>query len=480
MSANVLCAHKCHLAIRVYVGAVIKRSEPGTCRTMQGLKRQAASPSRTPLKVAKIETNYDEVPDDEVSDEFIASVLAEAHGSAIARVSQEERPEQDDVSDETIELIRESLAKTPPILTAHEEAHEIIKKDKKAALVYTHILYNFTWSKKMKEPYKRCISLLDTYKQTPWEQRKASTVGSKIPMRFRKVLDKFLDTPEASTIQSSTKHTVNCIDVEICTINGISMISLHKIANVAMHGYDKPLRQVWRNAGYGFIAAPALPGICEIKQGRRMDVFADKTGYQKFVSFLHPTVRENYKNFLEQVGALLGLENLGATSIFQTIQLGDTEFKIVINNGVAMISLMQILNMFKVNNPAVYISMQIKPRLHALGVPILNAEGQPEPKPEKMPRVEDSQELICAGARRWSKGMRLLNTGWYIDFYCMLLIIPWLKTPTNIDFYRRTLRNMLKLRCMDDAEPLFAYMTMDDWGNPIFSHLHEFASTFSV
>ena len=372
--------------------------------------------------------------------------------------------------------------KTPPILDAHKDAEEIIKKDKKAALVYTHILYNFTWRKNLKDPYKPCLILLNSYKQTPLEQRKASTIGSKIPMRFRKVLNQFLDTPRVAIIQNTTKHLVNDKEIKIYTINGMPMVSLQRIAGVVMSGKKEPLRQVWANAGHGNIAAPALPGIHEIMHDRQIQVFGDKTGYQKFVSSLHPNVLKDHNDFLKQVGNLIGAEDLDTTSIFQTIKLDDTEFKIIKVDGVVMISLLQILNMFKVKNPAVYISMQLKPRLHALRVPILNAAGERELRPEKMPRVEDSQELICAAARRWSKGMRLLNIGWYADIYCMLLIIPWLKTPTNIDFYRRTLRNMLMIRCMDGAEPLFKHVSVsvDEWDNPIFSHLHEFALAFGV
>ena len=129
----------------------------------------------------------------------------------------------------------------------------------------------------------------------------------------------------------------------------------------------------------------------------------------------------------------------------ELLKVKDEPLGVVIKiDGTIMIPLTELLLRLDVENPVDYICAQLKPRLHLLGVPIFDASGLQEPKSKKIPRIQDIilyQEYVLK-----TEGMHLIDTEWYVDFPCFLMIISWVNTPINRVLYRTCARIFMKSR----------------------------------
>ena len=336
------------------------------------------------------------------------------------------------VSDEIIESIRASLGAVPHVDRMYKEAKDIIKNNHAAALVYVHILYKFKWQTKAKNPYKTCLDLLSKYNRTPLEERRTSTKGSSVTKDFKEFVKQFLDDDDV-VAENLSKHVINCHNVTTCTISDLPAVNLREVADKIMTTSKKlRLQQIWKNANYN--STPDLEGIYEIKAGKITRVYANKTGYKQFLTFLHKDVQDKHGDFLCQVGKLIGLDEIEFTPLYETVQLHGSNVMLIKYDNTVMMSLNHILSALDVPNAAMYTTVTIKPQLMSIGVPVVGASGEQVEGSAKKSRVEMTTRL--ESFVRNTKGMRWFNIGWTIDYYGLMIILPWLKTPKSQDIHR--------------------------------------------
>ena len=375
------------------------------------------------------------------------------------------------VSDEIIESIRTSLSAVPHVDVMYREAKDIIKNNHAAALVYVHILYKFKWDKRAKNPYKTCLNLLSQYNQTPLEERKTATKGSSVTKDFKGFLSLFL-VGDVMTADNLSKHVVDGHKVTTCTISGLPAVNLREVADKVMTTFKScRLQQIWKNANYN--STPDLEGIYEIQAGKITRVYANKTGYKQFLTFLRKDVQDKHGDFLRQVGNLIGLDEIDFTPLYETVQLHGNDVLLVNYNNAVMMSMNHILTALEVPNAATYITVTIKPQLMSLGVPVVGASGEQAEKPAKKPRVEIT-ELMKRFVNK-TKGMRWFNVGWMIDYPGLMIILPWLKTSKSQDLYRGCTDTLLTSDCsLLKMEELRS--RLDSADKPVFRHLMDFRS----